>query len=241
MTCDPDKISHLDYGNFGAKPTCTPTPTPTPKPTCTPTPAPKQSSAPAEVLPGFEALLAENGDVVGWVSIPGTAVDYPVMQTKDDPFFYLHRDFSKNRRYSGLPFLDARCALGQPDEVYLIYGHNMKNGTMFGTLLDYRQEGYWREHPAVRFDTLHASGEYAVMAVMVTKANQGGDAAFAYDRQVALPTREAYEDFVRQVKAAALYETGVTAAFGERLLLLSTCCATQEQGRLVVVAKRVNN
>ena len=110
----------------------------------------------------YEALKAQNPDFFGWISIEGTNIDYPVMFTPDDPEYYLRRAFDGSSSQSGVPFLAADCFEGGGN--WLIYGHNMKNGSMFADLMSYAQEDFWQEHPLIRFDTLEQQGSYEVLA-----------------------------------------------------------------------------
>lgn len=111
----------------------------------------------------FAALLERNSDFVGWLSIEGTAVNYPVMCTPDDPEYYLKRDFDGNRSNSGVPFFGEGCDT-ESDNI-IIYGHNMKNGTMFSSLTNYADESYYEEHPTISFDTPDGDGTYEIIAV----------------------------------------------------------------------------
>ncbi|MEG1427046.1 MAG: class B sortase, partial [Oscillospiraceae bacterium] len=110
-------------------------------------------------LQKYQLLHEKNKDMVGWIKIPNTAVNYPVMQTMEENEFYLRRNFQKEYAMSGLPFLDVQSNLGKPSSNFVIYGHNMDNKTMFYDILKYEEEDYWKKHPIVRFDTLKELGE----------------------------------------------------------------------------------
>ncbi len=204
-----------------------------------PRPAPaflagEEAEEPAPEGSPYEALAAENPDFVGWLSIPGTVVDYPVMWTPKEPEYYLRRAFDGSDAVSGSLFVGAGC---EPEGVHVIvYGHNMKDGSMFGSLLDYKLADYAAVHPVIRFDTLSRSGEYRILAAFYSHAYTPGEEGFRYYRYTDLSGREDFEAYVRQAKAAALYDTGVTAEYGDRLLTLSTCSYHRENGTFVVVA-----
>lgn len=107
-------------------------------------------------------LWEKNQDLAGWLSIEGTAIDYPVMHTAQDEEYYLRRAFDRSNSVSGTPFLAAGCFTGCGN--YIIYGHNMKDGSMFAALLNYADDTFWEEHPTIRFDTLEETGTYQVLA-----------------------------------------------------------------------------
>jgi len=192
-----------------------------------------EEETPPEVSP-YEALARENPDFAGWLSIAGTVIDYPVMWTPEEPEYYLRRAFDGSDAVSGSLFVGAGC---EPDGVHVIvYGHNMKDGSMFGSLSGYKSADYAAAHPVISFDTLPQGGEYKILAAFYSHAYTPGEEGFRYYRYTDLSGREAFEDYVRQAKAAALYDTGVTAEYGDRLLTLSTCSYHRENGTFVVVA-----
>lgn len=196
-----------------------------------------ESAEGPEMLPGYVALYAENPDLFGWVQIPDTELSYPVMYTPDDPEYYLRRAFDGSASVSGVPFLDGDCP--EDGGNYLIYGHHMSGGTMFALLPSYAKEDFYEEHPVIRFDTLFERGEYEVMAAFYSKA-YGTDEqdVFRYYQYTDLRSPERFQEYVAQVKAVALYDTGVTAEYGDRLLTLSTCSYHTDNGRFVVVARK---
>ncbi len=182
----------------------------------------------------YEALVQENPDFAGWLSIPETPVDYPVMWTPEEPEFYLRRAFDGSDAVSGSLFIGSGC---QPDGAHVtVYGHNMRDGSMFGSLRDYASADYAAAHPVIRFDTLTQAGEYQVLSAFYSHAYLPGEEGFRYYQSADLSGQEAFEEYVRQAKAAALYDTGTTAEYGDRLLTLSTCSYHRDNGTLVVVA-----
>ncbi len=188
---------------------------------------------------GQYALLHEqNSDLAGWLYIDGTTLDYPVMYTPQEPDFYLHRGFDRQYARSGCLFIGENC---EPSANHLIiYGHHMKNGSMFATLLSYAEKEFADEHPIIHYDTLEEAGEYEVMAAFYGKIyNENEENVFRYYRYAALETQEEFDEYVSGVKAGALYDTGVEASFGDRLITLSTCSYHTKNGRFVVVAKRI--
>ena len=194
---------------------------------------------PRQILPQYASLHEQNPDLFGWIRIEDTPVDYPVMYTPQDPQYYLRRGFDGKRLTSGVPFVDAAC----PPEgnFYLIYGHHMKNKTMFGSLPAYKDPAYAERHPLIRFDTLYESRTYQVMAVFTTRIYGASETGvFKYNEYRSLTDPSRFEAYVRGVKELSLYDTGVTAAYGDELITLSTCSTYySEDGRFVVVAKRI--
>ena len=199
--------------------------------------------APTEVPPilsEYAALYAKNHRLFGWIEIPGTNVNYPVMHVPDNPEYYLHRAFDGSYSYSGVPFLAGECYIGCGN--YIVYGHHMKNGTMFAGMLSYGEEKFWQEYPTIRFDTLYASETYEVIAAFYGKVYPDSTPdVFRYYFYTDLTDPETFAEYVAQVKAAALYDTGVDAAYGDQLLTLSTCSYHTDDGRFVVVAKRISS
>ena len=190
-----------------------------------------------KILSKYQRLYEENPDLFAWISIKGTEVNYPVMFTPENSEYYLRRGFDGKYAYSGTPFLDGRC---DPDgKYYLVYGHHMKNRTMFGTLPKYEKKAYCEEHPLIGFDTLYEKRTYQVMAAFKTRIYEKDADVFKYYVYLDLPDEETFAEYVREVKKLTPYDTGVDAEFGDELLVLSTCSYHTDEGRFVVVAKRI--
>lgn len=203
-----------------------------------PGPGPEEEES-GDMLRWYAPLFEANPDLFGWLRIEGTSIDYPVMYTPEEPERYLRRAFDGRYSHSGTPFIDGAC----PPEgcFYLIYGHNMKSNTMFGPLLNYREEQFCREHAVICFDTLSEQREYQVMAAFYSKVYEvGQEGVFRYYEYTDLTDPAVFEEYVNQACQASLYETGVTAEYGDQLITLSTCDYHTDDGRFVVVAKRVD-
>lgn len=192
---------------------------------------------PPVILDKYEKLHEENGDMVGWLSIPGTEIDYPVMQKAGNEY-YLHHDFYGEENRHGCLFVKDIADVNTPGDCFIIYGHNMKDGTMFGDLDEYRSEAYYKEHPVLQFDSLYEEREYEIMAVFLSHVYKEGEEGFRYYDFYTADTEEAFQEFYENVMENALYDTGVTAACGDKFLMLSTCAYHEEDGRLVVAARR---
>lgn len=190
-----------------------------------------------DILPQYVSLKERNSDFFGWISIEGTKLNYPVMYTPNDPEYYLHRDFDKPKSQSGVPFLSASYYEGCGN--YLIYGHNIKNGSMFASILSYADPEYWRQHPLIQFNTLTELGEYEVMAAFYSKAyTQNEKDVFRYYEYTDISDSDIFERYIKQINEVKLYDTGVNAVYGDKILTLSTCSYHTQDGRFVVVARK---
>ena len=189
------------------------------------------------VLPEFAALYQMNSDLIGWLKIPGTVVDYPVMHTPTDPEHYLHRNFDGENSKRGCLFIQAESDPFAPSDNITIYGHHMRDGSMFGQLEKYRKKAFYQEHPYIYFDTLEALHTYEIMAVFLTTASVGE--GFPYHTYINMGDEAQFDQFVSTCQKLSLYDTGVDAQYGDKLICLSTCEYSQVNGRLVVVAKQI--
>lgn len=188
------------------------------------------------MLERYTVLYEENKDLVGWLSIEGMKIDYPVMQGEDDEY-YLHHDFyGKDSKY-GCLYVKEQADLDAGTN-FIIYGHNMKDGSMFGDLDMYLKESFYQEHPVIVFDTLYEERTYDIIAVFRSQVYNEDEDAFKYYQFYEADTEEEFEDFYGSIRELSLYDTGVEAKYGDTFLTLSTCAYHVPDGRLVVVAKR---
>ncbi len=190
---------------------------------------------PAVVQADYTKLFEAYPDMAAWITIPDTAVDYPVMHTPDRPNYYLRRDMNGKYGTYGVPYLNEACSLTDSDNL-IVYGHSMHDGQMFGSLLDYDDPDYWKEHPTVQLHTPDGMKEYTVLGAFAIDVSSANPGYFDYNSFVNAADAAAYDEYVRQVKAHAFFDTGVSASFGQQLLTLSTCEYTLPDGRFVVVA-----
>lgn len=188
------------------------------------------------MLEKYAALYEENNDLAGWLAIEGMKIDYPVMQCEDDEY-YLHRDYYGEESKYGCLYVRGQADLEKGTN-FIIYGHNMKDGSMFGDLDYYLKEKFYREHSRISFDTLYEERTYEIVAVFRSQVYDADDDVFKYYQFYEAETQEEFDDFYHNIKALSLYDTGVEAQFGDTFLTLSTCAYHVEDGRLVVVAKR---
>ena len=140
---------------------------------------------------------------------------------------------------AGTPFMDAKCEIDSDN--YIIYGHNMKNGTMFREILQYANKSYWQEHPMIRFDTLYEQGEYEVLSAFYDRVYYADENCFKFYRFIKAADKADYDNAIQNYKEKSLYDTGVTAEYGDKLITLVTCSYHEEHGRFVVVARQMNN
>ena len=190
------------------------------------------------VLPEYAPLFLKNTDMVGWIYVPGTKINYPVMQTPDSPDYYLHRSFQKEYSSHGAIYVKEDCDVNRPSDNLTIYGHHMNDGSMFAGLDNFKTRNFWEEHKTFSFDTLTAHHTYEVFAVFKTTATVGE--GFKYHEFVNAADQAEFDAFVANVKALSFYDTGITPEYGDKLICLSTCEYTQTNGRFVVVARRIS-
>ena len=192
------------------------------------------------VLFQYQPLYEINRDMVGWIQIDGTAIDYPVVQSPYENNFYLRRNFYKESATCGTIYVREACNVNLPSDNVTVYGHNMRNGTMFADLHKYEKKSFWEEHRYVKFDTLNEYRTYEVFAVFKTTADL--TKGFSYHIYDTFATEKAFNEYVSTCKNLSLrdfYDTGITPSYGEKLLTLSTCDKSINDGRLVVVCRLV--
>lgn len=236
----------MDENTVAPRPTVDETPDTQPEETPTETTAPTiplvdvtdpETGETVQMLPQFQELYTMNNDIVGWIKIPGTDINYPVMQTPDEPNFYLDHNFEKESSKHGAIYARETCDINRPSANITLYGHRMKDRSMFAQLDKYMEESFYKENSYIYFDTLTELHTYKIMSVFLTSATYGK--GFPYQRHLDYESEENYLSFIETCQDLALYDTGVTAEPGDKFITLSTCEYSQENGRLVVVAKRI--
>ena len=221
---------------------------PTEKPEKTEKPAPEEGTESEEtdptgeteprMLEAYQALYEMNNDMVGWLTIPGTKVDYPVMQTPDRPNYYLERNFNESFSKHGCLYAREEADIQKPSDNVTIYGHNMLDGSMLAALHDYIDKDKWEENNLIFFDTLYEYHVYEIFAVFKTTASLGK--GFQYHQLIDAESEEAFDEYIATCKELAFYDTGITPVYGDKLICLSTCEYTLANGRLVVMARRIS-
>lgn len=192
------------------------------------------------VLPELAELYQQNSDLAGWIQIADTNINYPVMHTPDNPDFYLKHSFEKEYSDYGCPYVQENCDVQKPSDNVIIYGHHMKNGSMFADLEKFKSQDFWQEHKTISFSTVTDRYEYEIISVFKTVVYTDSPDSFKYYHFVDAETSEDFSAFVEKCKELSLYDTGVSAEYGDKLITLSTCEYSCTNGRLVVVAKRIS-
>ena len=192
----------------------------------------------AVMFPEFEQLYQINSDIVGWISIADTRIDYPVVQRKDTTDYYLNRDFYGKYTARGCLYAAEACDVFAPSDNVIIYGHMMNDGSMFAGLSKYTSKAYWKDHQFIQFDTLRNRNTYQIVCVFKTTATAGK--GFAYHRFINAQNDEDWETFWQNCQDNAFYDTGLALSPGDQIITLSTCEYTLTNGRLVIVAKLVD-
>ena len=190
------------------------------------------------ILPEYAPLYEQNSDMVGWIQIPDTKINYPVMQTPNTPDYYLKHNFRKEYSSHGAIYVKEDCNVNLPSDNLIIYGHHMQDASMFYELDKYKNQSYWENHQTFSFDTLTEHHTYEIFAVFKTTATVGE--GFGYHKFVDAADQAEFDEFVGAIKDMAFYETGITPEYGDKLVCLSTCEYTQVNGRFVVVARRIS-
>ena len=191
------------------------------------------------ILAKYETLYKKNKKLIGWLKIDDTNIDYPVMQTVNNEY-YLDHNFNQEYDKNGSIFLDKDCNAAFPNTNMIIYGHHMKSGKMFGNLNYYSKESYYKEHPRIQFDTIYEEGIYDIMFVFRSRIYNEDEVVFKYYQFMDVNSEDEFYSAMDEMSRMSLYDTGVTAGYGDKLITLSTCDNSEQDGRFVVVAKKVN-
>ncbi len=191
-----------------------------------------------DVLNEYKTLYNKNRRLIGWLKIDDTIIDYPVMQTANNEY-YLDHNFNQEKDNNGSIFMDAECVAYPRSQNLILYGHHMRSGKMFGDLEKYASESYYKKHSIIQFDTIYEKGTYQVMYVFRAKVLKENEIAFKYYQFIDANSPEEFDSYMKEMGKMSLYDTGVTAEYGDELLTLSTCDHSQTDGRFAVVAKRV--
>ncbi len=191
------------------------------------------------VLKKYSDLYKQNKDLAGWLSIEGTVINYPVMQTgKKNPDFYLHNGFDKKESDHGTLFVDARNDIVNRDTNLIIYGHNMRDGTMFGGLKSFMDKDYFEKHQELVFDTIYEKAKYRIVAVCLSKVNYQDDDTFRYYNFLNAESKEEFQAFLANIQQLTVFDQNIDISYGDELLTLSTCNSYVQDGRLFLIAKK---
>ncbi len=192
----------------------------------------------------YASLYAANDDFIGWINIPGTNVDYPVVQGEDNDY-YLHTDFEGNYLFAGTIFADYEGKFG-PNEMpnnTILYGHMMLYKYQFAALSNYASNiEFFKASPVVDFNTLYKDNKYKIFSVFKVNTSEEHGELFDYNNHVYFESQSEFMDYIREVMDRSIYQTGVDIEYGDELLTLSTCdgsLGSTNTMRLVVMARKV--
>lgn len=192
-----------------------------------------------DILDEYKTLYSLNKKLIGWVKIDDTYIDYPVLQTSNNEY-YLKHNFDQEEDKNGSIFLDKDCSILPRSTNLIVYGHHMRSGRMFGQLTKYSSEDFYKDHKYIQFDTIYEKGTYEIMYVFRSRIYEESEIVFKYYQFIDAASEIEFESYMREMADMSLYDTGVTAQYGDELLTLSTCDYYTDYGRFVVVAKKVN-
>jgi len=190
------------------------------------------------ILIRYLDFYEQNPDLVGWIKIEGTKLNYPVMQTPHDKDYYLDHNFEREHSDWGAIYAREECDVFRPSDNVTLYGHTMKDGSMFACLHEYTEKETWENNNVIFYDTIYERHIYQIFAVFTTTASLGE--GFSYHQMEDAVDEADFNEFIATCKDLALYETGITPAYGEKVICLSTCEYSQDNGRLVVAAVRID-
>ena len=216
-------------------------PEPTTEPTTEATEPPTEAPTERQMLPHMAELYAQNPDIVGWIRVEGTKLDYPVMHTPDDEQKYLRMDFEGNVDLAGLPFISEDCTMDPESQNLILYGHNMKNGTGFKTVYKFLEKDFREEHPTIYFSTLYEERTYEVLSVFYDRVYKKEDTNFKFYQFADPETAEEFDEGIDYFQKNCVYDTEVDAEYGDSLITLVTCSYHVRRGRLVLVAREVTD
>ena len=191
-----------------------------------------------EILDEYKALYNKNKSLIGWIKIEDTKIDYPVMQTVNNEY-YLKHNFDQKEDANGCIFLDCNCDVILGNTNYIIYGHHMNSGKMFGSLVKYGNKEFYEKHKYIQFDTIYEKGTYEVMYAFRTHIYSSDEITFKYYQFIDANSEAEFDSAMEEMSKLSIYDTGVTASYGDRLITLSTCDYQEENGRFAVVAKKI--
>ena len=191
------------------------------------------------IIEKLNKLKKENNDLIGWLKIEDTNIDYPVVQTNNNNY-YVNHNFKKDYSELGTIFLDMDCSITKPTSNFLIYGHRNKSDQMFETLTKYKKEDFYKKHKTFEFSTLEEVGEYKIISVFQSQIYYKNQDVFKFYFFKDAKNEEEFNYYIKNIKKLSMYEIEDTAVYGEQLITLTTCDYHVEDGRFVVVAKKIN-
>lgn len=214
--------------------------------------------SPSGMTERAKIFLKQNPDIIGWISLDNTKIDYPLVidpgkitagtgygdSDYDENSYYLNHDLFGGDARGGTLFLDYRNVFSASEtsqsENIMIYGHNMANNTMFGSLRKYRQDySFWDESPFIDLSSNYKDYQYVIFGFMITSGNWYTD--FRYWDMEELDNEVEFDSYVNTVREGSMLDTGIDVKYGDKLLTLSTCYADEDNSRFIVVARRLRD
>lgn len=184
----------------------------------------------------YSKVFKLNTDMVAWLKIEGTNINYPVMQTPRNPDYYINKNFYKQDSSWGTPYMEEECDINSSSNL-IIYGHHINKHRMFGELENYKDKKYYNNHKVIKLITERDVREYEIVTVFKTTVYEENE--FKYYEFINYKIQQQLDDFINQCESKAFYNTGVKCTGGDKLITLSTCEYSSKNGRLVVVAKEL--
>jgi sortase B len=191
------------------------------------------------ILNQYAILYSMYPDVVGWLTVDGTQIDYPVMQDTTGGEYYLKHNFEGKEDNRGAIFVSADTTIEPLDKNIVVFGHNISDGTQFGELDQYLDRDFYLAHPTITFDTIYETGTYQIVAVVKTHVKTESESGFRYYWSHGYEDRAEFQELVDFIDENSIYDTGESLCYGDTMVMLSTCEYTVDNGRLVIIAKRV--
>lgn len=179
-------------------------------------------------------LYEQNKDIVAWIKIDNSNINYPIMQTIKNPNYYLRKNFYKEYSYYGTPYLSEQCNIDSSDNL-IIYGHHIKNYKIFGELENYKSKEYYDNHKTINIYTLNDERKYEIVYVFRTIINTG----FDYYNYINFNDESEFDAFNSKCKELAFFDTQIQCNYEDKFITLSTCDYTSKNARLVVIARQI--
>jgi sortase B len=191
------------------------------------------------ILSEYAILYNMYPNLRGWLTVDGTQIDYPVMQDVSGSDYYLTHDFEGKEDNRGSLYVSVDTTLEPLDKNIVVFGHNLSDGTQFGELDRYLDYDFYTAHPTITFDTIYETGTYQVVAVVKTHVKTETETGFRYYWSHGYENQTEFQELVDFIDENKIYDTGEYLTYGDTTLMLSTCEYTVDNGRLVVIAKKL--
>lgn len=197
------------------------------------------------VFEKYRLLIEQNPDYVGWIRIPDTTINHPVVQSTDNAF-YLHKGLDRKYDVRGTIFMDYRDHVDELCKNTILYGHNNLDSTMFSDLEKYKDIEFYRQHPVIEFNTIYHNYKWKIISVFFANADEQDDNGYAINYIYPFMTDDSFEQYYQELLVRSLFFTTVETKKTDKILTLSTCTRDMDikgrgetNARFVVVARLV--